>query len=86
METIVDGVTGLFFDQQTVGSLGDAIERFEQRDWSPSAIRRHSENFSTDVFQDRFRSFFRRIGAPVETPDRRSVATFAEAFQRERAS
>jgi glycosyltransferase involved in cell wall biosynthesis len=68
LETIVENATGLFFDRQTPEDLGDAIERFERQDWSPDLLRQYSKNFSVQVFQDRFRSFLRRIGAPVEIP------------------
>ena len=67
VETIVEGVTGAFFDQQTSESLADAIERFERMEWSPASLRLHSERFSTPVFQERLREFLRRVGAPVET-------------------
>jgi glycosyltransferase involved in cell wall biosynthesis len=68
LETTIENVTGLFFDEQTPEALGDAVERFERQDWSPELLRRHSENFSVDVFQDRFRAFLRRIGAPIDVP------------------
>ncbi len=65
-ETIVDGETGVFFDQQTVESLVEAVHRFErQQTWDPKVIRRHAEGFSTEVFQQRMSSFLRRIGAPI---------------------
>ncbi len=65
METVVDGVTGVFFDEQTPESLADAVERFEQLSWSPEAIRRHAESFSREVFQAKILDFLRRVGAPV---------------------
>jgi glycosyltransferase involved in cell wall biosynthesis len=64
-ETVVENVTGLFFDQQTSASLEDAILRFERQDWSPVELRRHSENFRVEVFQEKFSSFLNRIGAPA---------------------
>jgi glycosyltransferase involved in cell wall biosynthesis len=66
VETIVEGRTGTFFDEQTAENLGDAIERFERQDWDAQLLRRHAEGFSVDVFQDRFRAFLRRIGVPVD--------------------
>jgi glycosyltransferase involved in cell wall biosynthesis len=66
VETIVEGRTGMFFDEQTAENLGDAIERFERQDWDAQLLRRHAEGFSVDVFQDRFRAFLRRIGVPVD--------------------
>jgi glycosyltransferase involved in cell wall biosynthesis len=85
-ETIIENVTGIFFDRQTAECLGDSIERFERQEWCSDVIRRHSEKFSVEIFQDRFRSFFRRIGTPVDIPDSRSAVSFAEAFEGERAS
>jgi glycosyltransferase involved in cell wall biosynthesis len=65
VETIVEGVTGIFFDRQEPEDLADAIARFERTDWSPSALRLHAENFGSDIFQARFRAFLAKVGAPV---------------------
>jgi glycosyltransferase involved in cell wall biosynthesis len=66
METVVEDVTGVFFDEQTTEALVDAIERFEAREWSSSVMRRHAEGFSAEVFRERFTKFLRRIGAPID--------------------
>jgi glycosyltransferase involved in cell wall biosynthesis len=66
METVVEDMTGVFFDEQTTEALVDAIERFEKWEWSPSVIRRHAEGFSAEVFRERFTKFLRRIGAPID--------------------
>ncbi len=67
VETVIDGVTGVFFDEQTTESLMDAVLRFERQSWSTAVIRRHAEGFGSDVFRDRFTDFLRRIGAPVSS-------------------
>jgi glycosyltransferase involved in cell wall biosynthesis len=64
-ETIIDGVTGIFFDRPETQDLVAAIARFEKVDWSPSALRRHAENFGIEVFQARIRAFLTKVGAPV---------------------
>lgn len=66
IETIVENVTGIFFDEQTTESLMEAVTRFERQQWSPHVIRRHAEGFSREVFRARFAKFLRRIGAPIE--------------------
>src|SRR5260370_32740501 len=66
METVVEDMTGVFFDEQTTEALVDAIERFEKGEWSSSLIRRHAEGFSAEVFRERFTKFLRRIGAPID--------------------
>lgn len=66
VESIVEGVTGVFFDEQTVSSLMNAVLEFERGTWSPHAIRRHAEGFSREVFQERMSNFLRRIGMPID--------------------
>ena len=65
LETMVDGVTGVFFDRQEVGDLTDAIQRFEKQEWSADTLRHHAEGFGIDVFQSRFRQFLAKVGAAV---------------------
>jgi glycosyltransferase involved in cell wall biosynthesis len=50
LETIRDGVTGLFFDRQTPEALASAVTAAAARPWDPAAIRRHAEAFGTDTF------------------------------------
>jgi glycosyltransferase involved in cell wall biosynthesis len=71
IETIIENVTGVFFDKQTTEDLAEAIERFEQLKWSSSSLRGHAEGFSAEVFRERFTSFLRRIGVPLYEPSRR---------------
>jgi glycosyltransferase involved in cell wall biosynthesis len=61
METVVEGVTGVFFDQPTAASLEDAIEEFESRIWSQSALRRHAEKFDRSVFTFRVLQFLASV-------------------------
>jgi len=68
-ETLVEGVTGVFFDQQTLEELMRAIERFERQTWSAWEIRAHANKFSLDVFQQQFRDFLSKVGAPLADND-----------------
>jgi glycosyltransferase involved in cell wall biosynthesis len=54
LETVTEGTSGIFFDQQTAESLNDAIDRFEASavDFDPDAIRATVERFSIERFQD----------------------------------
>ncbi len=58
LETVAEGRTGLFFDEQTEESLLDAVRRFEQVEdkFDPAEIRRHASAFDREVFKDRFRA------------------------------
>jgi glycosyltransferase involved in cell wall biosynthesis len=53
LETVVDGQTGVFFDEQTWESLADTIIRFKHQQFNPQEIRRHAETFDTKIFQKR---------------------------------
>ena len=54
LETVVDGETGLFFDQQTSDSLAECMLKFEAEGVSSTRceIREHSTKFSSEVFRD----------------------------------
>lgn len=50
LETVIDGETGVFFDDPEPASLVEAVEKFESATWNPEAIRRNAERFSTARF------------------------------------
>lgn len=56
-ETVVDGKTGLFFKHQNVDSLTEAINRFNEKDFNPAEIQKHSKNFDTDIFKRKIKKF-----------------------------
>ncbi len=49
-ETIIDGVTGIFFEHQTVDDLVQAIEKSERIQWNSEQIVRHAHTFSRERF------------------------------------
>ena len=49
--------TWIFFDEQTVESLNDAINRFETIEFDFLKIREYSYNFDISVFKDRINSY-----------------------------
>lgn len=57
LETVVDGETGMFFHEQDADSLAACIKEFERRSFSAAACRARAEQFSTEVFKDRFADF-----------------------------
>jgi glycosyltransferase involved in cell wall biosynthesis len=57
LETVVEGVTGLFFDEQTPESLAGCIEEFENRAFSAAKCRENAERFRPEVFRDAIRHF-----------------------------
>jgi len=62
LETVVQGVTGHFFNEQTPESLAEAIEEFERQEWSPTVLQLHANGFRREVFQEKMRHFLARAG------------------------
>jgi glycosyltransferase involved in cell wall biosynthesis len=57
IETVVDGVTGVFFDTPESTAVVEAIEDFESRSWQPLELRKHAEKFDQRVFAFRVLQF-----------------------------
>jgi len=56
-ETVIEGQTGLFFDEQTPDSLVTAIKKYCVTDFDVLAIRRHAEQFSIANFERQIKDF-----------------------------
>lgn len=54
VESVVEGKTGLFFDDWTVERVEEAIKKFETMRFSPLACRKQAQQFSTAVFKKAF--------------------------------
>jgi len=50
-DTVQDGVTGIFFEEQTVAALEKALERFGQFSFDPASLREHARKFSSEQFR-----------------------------------
>lgn len=57
LETSLDGVTGLFFQEQTPASLIDALRRFELTGFDPDKIRAHALRFREERFLDEMAAY-----------------------------
>jgi glycosyltransferase involved in cell wall biosynthesis len=53
LDTVIEGVSGSLFREQSVESLMAALSRFESRRYEPQAIRNHAKRFDTAVFRAR---------------------------------
>ena len=51
METIKEGETGLFFDEQTVDSLAYAVKNFDFKKFKPENCKKQAEKFDVSVFK-----------------------------------
>ena len=56
LDTVIDGVTGIYFKEQTVSSLLEAVEQFEKskNSFDPATIRDSTKKFSKIYFQKQF--------------------------------
>ena len=59
LDTVIPGVTGLFFQEQSGPALARAITEFESQNWDPALCRRNAERFASPLF-------LRRINVAIE--------------------
>lgn len=56
-ETVEDGVTGVFFDEQSWEELANTVLHFNHTQFSPEKIRTHAKRFSTAHFRTSMKQF-----------------------------
>jgi glycosyltransferase involved in cell wall biosynthesis len=56
LETVVDGETGVLFDEPSAGSLASALGRAARTAFDTGRIRRHAERFSRERYLDEMRT------------------------------
>lgn len=66
LETVMEGVTGVFFDEQNENSFREALEQFDTVEWDPKQIRHNAERFSTERFAERTREILEAVDALPE--------------------
>ncbi len=71
-ESVVDGVTGLFFETQTVEAIMDAVLRSETMAWNTEAIVARAAQFDGAHFRSRFKAY---IDARLAARDTNPFAT-----------
>lgn len=57
VETVEEGLTGVFFEQDNGRGLAEAIEKFEGLRWNQQSLRGHAEKFDRTVFAFRVLQF-----------------------------
>lgn len=62
IDTIIQGVNGIFFEENTVESLIEAIDRFEKGkyEFNPERIQAQALRFDKEIFKDKMRRFIDR--------------------------
>jgi glycosyltransferase involved in cell wall biosynthesis len=58
-ETVIDGVTGLLFHEQSAAAIQDVVKAFEATSsrFDPDVIRANAVRFSSERFRDEFRQY-----------------------------
>lgn len=56
-DSVIPGLTGMYFDRQEPESICNALDAFEELDFDPTIVRTHAEKFSPDVFRQSFADF-----------------------------
>ena len=59
-ETIIEGKTGEFFEEENTESVLEAVNSFDVNKYNPEEIRAHAMQFSKDNFKKNIREFIER--------------------------
>jgi glycosyltransferase involved in cell wall biosynthesis len=67
LSTVIDGQTGILFEDQSIAGFQAAVRRFEsiERDFDGELLRRHAQSFSTQSFRRAFADVLRLAGAAI---------------------
>jgi hypothetical protein len=75
-DSVVNGVTGIFFEDAAVHSLRSALDAAERHVWDRAAIRAHAAQFSRERFHREMRSEIENVaGREWEVGSRESEKT-----------
>jgi glycosyltransferase involved in cell wall biosynthesis len=61
-ETVIDGLTGVLFDDQSVSGLTAALDRLDLLSFDRAAIRANAQRFDRRVFRQAFIDVIARAG------------------------
>ncbi len=64
-ETVMENKTGLFFNEQSTGSIQEAIEKFHLINFIPEICREHAEKFDVEVFKDKISKLINGLEAGI---------------------
>ncbi len=58
-ETVIDGKTGILFEEQTVEDIKDAVKRFEkiENQFNHKEIAEHTKKFSRQIFEEKMKNY-----------------------------
>jgi len=56
-ETVINGLSGKFFNEQTWEGLAEAVINFKDRDFKPEEIQKYAQKFSKERFKKEIKTF-----------------------------
>jgi glycosyltransferase involved in cell wall biosynthesis len=71
LDTVVDGTTGIFFDQPDADSVAEALRTALGRTWDPAVIKAHCDRFARAAFIQRMQ----RLVADVDSGEQSVTAS-----------
>jgi glycosyltransferase involved in cell wall biosynthesis len=57
LDTVIEGETGIFFNQPTAEALATAVRAFDPATIDPAACRTNAERFTVNIFENEMRQF-----------------------------
>ena len=60
LESVKEGKTGIFFDEQTASSLIEAVKNFRSSKFNPEIIRAHVLKFDKEIFKKKIKEFINK--------------------------
>jgi glycosyltransferase involved in cell wall biosynthesis len=61
LDTVIEGVNGLFFDEQSPDRVVEALRKVDDYDWDPDVIRQSAERFSRERFEARLKEIVAQV-------------------------
>jgi len=68
LESIIDGKTGILFEELSVAGLTKAIERLSSLSFRPSALYHHTQQFSLAIFKEKIMAVVTTQQRPPHSP------------------
>lgn len=61
LDSVIPNKTGVFFYEQTVESLKEAIKKFENMKFDKNEIRKHALEFDESIFQQKMKQYIEKV-------------------------
>ncbi|MBB3108564.1 glycosyltransferase involved in cell wall biosynthesis [Paenibacillus phyllosphaerae] len=66
LDTIKEGLNGLFFKEQNANSLANVLSSFNERNWDSNSVRKHAETFNEQIFMKNLESNIKTLIDKIE--------------------